>query len=275
MTLNFKPVASALGAEVSGIDLRENIPDNRFGELREALVHYQVLFFRDQPIDSVHQKALADRFGPLQTHPAYATVEGFPEITILESTPEHPTKIEKWHTDMTFRAHPPQATMLLSRIVPEVGGDTMWSSMTAAYRGLSEEMQTFLLGLSAVHDFSHGFRESLAEAGGKEHLGQASADNPPVQHPVIRTHPESGEKLIFVNELFTTHICGLTSIESEYLLSFLFQHVQTAEYCCRFRWSNNALVLWDNRSTQHKPVNDYFPAHRRMERITIDGDQPY
>lgn len=275
MTLNFSPVANALGAEVNGIDLRENISEKRFGELREALVRYQVLFFRDQVIESAHQKALADRFGPLQTHPAYATVEGFPEITILESTPERPTKIEKWHTDMTFRAHPPQATMLRSRIIPEVGGDTMWSSMTAAYRGLSVEMQAFLLGLSAVHDFSHGFRESLAEAGGKEHLAQAVADNPPLQHPVIRTHPESGEKLIFVNELFTTHICGLTSNESDYLLTFLFQHIQTDEYCCRFRWSNNALVLWDNRSTQHKPVNDYFPAHRRMERITIDGDQPY
>ncbi len=275
MTLSFTPVSSALGAEVSGIDLREDISDHRFAELREALVHYQVLFFRDQPIEPVHQKALADRFGPLQTHPAYATVPGFPEITILESTAEQPTKIEKWHTDMTFRAHPPQATMLRSRIIPEVGGDTMWSSMTAAFRGLSADMQEFLSRLSAVHDFSHGFRESLAEAGGSERLAQAIIDNPPQQHPVIRTHPESGEKLIFVNELFTTYVCGLTRSESEYLLSFLFEHVQAAEYCCRFRWTNDALALWDNRSTQHKPVNDYFPAHRQMERITIDGDQPY
>ena len=275
MSLTIQPVAGALGAEVSNIDLREPLDRQSFAEVRQALVRHQVLFFRDQPIEAAQQKALADWFGPLQTHPAYATLPGFPEITILESTLERPTKIEKWHSDMTFRAHPPQATMLRSRIVPEVGGDTLFASMTAAYRGLSAPMQALLRESTAVHDFAHGFRESLAEAGGRERLEQALKDNPPVEHPVIRTHPESGEKLLFVNELFTTRVCGLSPKESDYLLTFLFEHLAAPEYCCRFRWSVDALTIWDNRSVQHKPVNDYFPAHRRMERIAIDGDRPY
>ena len=202
-------------------------------------------------------------------------MEGFPEITILESTAEKPTRIEKWHTDMTFRPHPPMGTMLRSRIIPATGGDTLFASMTAAYDALSSRMQAFLGELAAVHDFSHGFRESLAEPGGHKRLAQALADNPPVEHPVIRTHPESGRKLIFVNELFTTRIVGMNNNESEYLLSFLFNHVKAPEFSCRFQWSENAIAFWDNRSTQHRPVNDYFPAHRRMERITIDGDRPY
>lgn len=275
MSLTLKPVASALGAEVGNVDLRGPIAEDLFAELRQALVRYQVLLFRNQPLEPAQQKALAERFGPLQTHPAYQTVAGFPEITILESTPEQPTKIEKWHSDMTYRAHPPQATMLRSRVVPEVGGDTLFASMTAAWRGLSTPLQTLLQGLTAVHDFAHGFRESLAEPGGRQRLEQALLDYPPVEHPVIRTHPESGEQLIFVNELFTTRICGLTAGESEYLLAFLFEHIGAPHFGCRFRWSEDALMIWDNRSTQHKPVNDYFPAHRRMERIAIDGDQPY
>ncbi len=275
MNIHIEPVSGNIGAEIAGVDLSRPISDSLFADIRQALMKYQVLFFRDQRIEPIHQKALADRFGPLQQHPAYATIEGFPAIAILESTADQPTKIEKWHTDMTFRAHPPLATMLRSRIIPEFGGDTLYASMTAAYQGLSPSMQHMLDSLVAVHDFAYGFKESLAEPGGTERLQQAVADYPPTQHPVIRTHPESGKKLIFVNELFTTHICGIPSSESECLLSFLFKHIQLPEYCCRFRWSENALALWDNRSTQHKPVNDYFPAHRRMERITIDGDKPY
>jgi taurine dioxygenase len=273
--LEITPIAGAIGAEVRGIDLRQALSEESYRQIRQALVQYQAIFFRNQAIEPAHQKALADWFGPLQTHPAYATVEGFPEITILESTPDKPTLIEKWHTDMTFRAHPPMGTMLRSRVIPEKGGDTLFASMTAAFDDLSSQMQSFLSGLSAVHDFAFGFRESLAEPGGAERLAGALTDNPPVQHPVIRTHPESGRKLIFVNELFTTHIEGMKPAESDALLSFLFEHIKTPEFCCRFQWTKNAIAFWDNRSTQHKPVNDYFPAHRHMERITIDGDKPY
>jgi len=246
-----------------------------YADIRQLLVEHEVIFFRDQDISLSQHKALAESFGPLQTHPAYGTIEGFPEITILESTPEKPTMIECWHSDMTFKKHPPMGTILRSRIIPPKGGDTLWSSMTAAYDGLSSGMQNFLSSLTAVHDFAFGFKESLAEAGGRERLAQAVADNPPVEHPVICTHPESGKKVIFVNELFTTHIVGMTAKESRALLGFLYEHIVTPEFTCRFSWQPNSIALWDNRSTQHKTINHYFPSHRKLERTTIDGDQPY
>ena len=273
--LDIKPLAGALGAEIRGMDLGKALSEDDVLRLRKLLNEYEVIFFRDQDISPASQKALALCFGPLQTHPAYDTVDGYPEITILESTPEKPTKIEAWHSDMTFREHPPMGTVLKSVIVPPRGGDTLWASMTAAYEGLSSHMQTFLEGLVGVHDFSWGFKESLAEPGGRERLADAVAANPPVRHPVIRTHPETGKKVLFVNSLFTTHIEGLRREESRAILEFLFQHIQTPEFAVRFSWEPHSIAIWDNRSTQHKPVNDYFPAHRRMERITIDGDRPY
>ena len=273
--LDIKPLTGALGAEVGGVDFRQKLNDDDVRTIRELLNTYEVIFFRDQDISPQQQKELALVLGPLQTHPAYDTVEGFPEITILESTSEKPTKIEAWHSDMTFRQHPPMATVLRSITVPARGGDTLWSSMSAAYDGLSESMQTFLQPLNAVHDFSHGFRESLAEPAGRERLRDTLTQYPPVRHPVIRTHPESGKKVIFVNSLFTTHIEDLNKEESDTVLDFLFQHVTTPEYSCRFRWEPHSVVIWDNRSTQHKPVNDYFPAHRKLLRITVDGDKPF
>lgn len=273
--LDIKPMAGALGAEIHGLDLSRDLGPEERGRIRELLNEYEVIFFRDQDISPARQKALALSFGPLQTHPAYDTVEGFPEVTILESTPEKPTKIEAWHSDMTFRQHPPMGTVLRSVIIPPKGGDTLWASMTAAYNGLSAPMQAFLQGLTAVHDFAHGFKESLAEPGGRERLADAVAANPPVRHPVIRTHPETGRKVVFVNSLFTTHIEGLQRAESDAVLQFLFRHVTTPEYTCRFQWRPHSIAIWDNRSTQHKPINDYFPAHRRLQRITIDGDKPY
>ena len=273
--LNIKPLSGCIGAEIHGIDLTKPITHELYIQLRECLVEYEVIFFRDQAITPAQQYALASIFGPLQSHPAYQTVEGFPEISILESTADKPTKIECWHSDMTFRQHPPLATVLRAQVVPDKGGDTLWASMTAAYRGLSKSMQDFLSTLTAVHDFSYGFKESLAEPGGQQRLAQALVDNPPVRHPVIRIHPESGKSVIFVNELFTRHIEGLSRSESDALLAFIFEHIRTPEYSCRFAWQPDSIAIWDNRSTQHKPINDYFPAHRRLERITIDGDLPY
>lgn len=273
--LKIKPLSGALGAEIGGVDLSNELSAEDFMRIRKLLNEYEVIFFRDQNIVPERQRALALSFGPLQIHPAYDTVAGYPEITILESTAEKPTKIEAWHADMTFREHPPMATILKSVIVPPKGGDTLWASMTSAYDGLSYHMQNFLEGLTAVHDFVSGFKESLAEEGGRERLAAAVAANPPVRHPVIRTHPETGKKLIFVNSLFTTYIEGMRAKESDALLSFLYEHITTPEYSCRFQWEPHSIAIWDNRSTQHKPINDYFPAHRRLERITIDGDKPY
>ena len=270
-----KPISGALGAELHGVDLCEDLSVDTYAEIRRLLIEHQVIFFRDQDISPHQHKALAESFGPVQTHPAYETVPDFPEITILESTADKPSKIEVWHSDMTFRKHPPLGSVLRSKICPPEGGDTMWSSMTAAYDGLSSNMQQYLSTLEAEHDFSYGFKESLAEPGGSERLAQAVKDNPPVTHPVIRTHPESQKKVIFVNALFTTKILNVSAKESAAILNFLYEHVVTPEYTCRFHWEPNSIAIWYNRSTQHKPINDYFPAHRVLERVAIDGDKPY
>ena len=270
-----KRVAGAIGAELQAINLGDGIDAELAKTLRELLNEHEVLFLRDQPIEPADQKALAEIFGPLQTHPAYHTVEGLPEVMILESTRENPSKIEMWHSDMTFRQHPPSVTVLRGITIPEVGGDTLFASMTAAYEGLSPGMQQYLDGLEAVHDFSHGFKESLAEPGGRERLADAVAKNPPVRHPVVQTHPETGKKVLFVNSLFTTHIEGLPPLESAEVLQFLWRHASLPEFTCRFSWQPNSMVLWDNRSTQHKPVNDFFPATRRLHRVVSEGDQPY
>lgn len=270
-----KLLAGAIGAEIHGIDLTQSITDSVADEMRALLLEHQAIFFRNQVLDAAQHKSLAQIFGPLDSHPAYDTVEGFPEIMILESTAEAPYKIDTWHADMTFRQHPPAGTFLRSRIIPPKGGDTLYSSMTAAYDALSKPMQEFLDGLIAIHDFRHGFRESLAEPGGEERLKQIVIDHPPVEHPVIQTHPETGKKVIFVNELFTTNIVGLEPNESEAVLSFLFKHITTDEFTYRFSWEPNSVAIWDNRSTQHKPINDFFPAHRKLERTVILGDNPY
>jgi len=270
-----KPLSAALGAELYGVDLCQDLSSDVYAEIRRLLIEHQVIFFRDQDISPAQHKALAESFGPIQTHPAYETVDGFPEITILESTADKPSKIEVWHSDMTFRKHPPLGSVLRSKICPPKGGDTMWASMTAAYQGLSKNMQEFLSTLEAEHDFSYGFKESLAEPGGKERLAQAVKDNPPVKHPVIRIHPENNQKVIFVNALFTTKIIGLPEKESSAILKFLYDHVITPEYTCRFKWEPNSIAIWDNRSTQHKPINDYYPSHRLLQRVAIDGDKPF
>lgn len=273
--LKLKPYAGALGAVVENLDLTSTISPSVFDELNQALLEYEVLFFRDQPLEPKDHAQLASMFGEPQMHEAYPHVEGFPQLTILENDEANPSKIEMWHTDMTFRASPPLGSILHGVIVPEKGGDTMFASMSAAFEGLSPAMQDFVSGLTAIHDFSFGFQESLNEPGGRDRLAQMVIDNPPVEHPVVRTHPLSGKKGLFVNSLFTVSIKELSKKESDSLLALLFNHVVTPEYTCRFQWQPDSIAMWDNRITQHKPVNDYWPAHRRMQRVTIDGDRPF
>ena len=268
--LQFIPLAGALGAEVTGIDLCRPMADDILAELNAALLDHEVLFFRDQPMAPCDHAAFADRFGKPQLHGAYPHVEGFPQITILENDEANPSKIEKWHTDMTFRQNPPLGSILHALITPASGGDTLFASMSAAFEGLSDQMQQFVSGLVAIHDFSYGFKESLAEPGGRERLAQMVSDNPPVEHPVVTVHPESGRKGLYVNSLFTVAIKDMKEKESRALLDFLFDHVVTPEYTCRFRWEPDSVAFWDNRITQHKPVNDYWPQHRKMQRITIE-----
>jgi len=273
--MEVEKAAGALGAWVSGVSLADvSASGDLFDSLNEALLSHQVLFLRNQDITPLELQNAARRFGQVETHPAYPVVEAAPDVQILESTAEVPSKIEAWHTDMTFRPAPPAITLLHAQIIPPYGGDTQWASATAAYEALSEPMQKLLEGLYAIHDFRQGFRESLAEPGGLERLEAALESNPPVKHPVVRTHPETGRRAIFVNSLFTAHIEGLTALESRSVLTFLCQHVATDEFTVRLRWKPGTVAIWDNRSTQHKPINDFFPMHRRMHRVTIAGDRP-
>lgn len=272
--LHFEPLTGALGAEVRGLDLREPIDDATFTELRAGLLAHQVLFFRDQAIEPAHHLALARRFGEPVAHPAYPSVEGFADINILEVTAESPPKIDTWHTDMTFLERPPMGSILRARVVPEAGGDTMWASLSAAWEGLSDRMRRYLDGMEAEHSFAQGFRHSLLEAGGAERLAAAVEQNPPRRHPVVVSHPETGRRALYVNRLFTTRLIGPGEAESDAVLGFLYSQLELPDYSCRFRWRRDSIAFWDNRCTLHRPVNDYWPAYRRMERITIAGEAP-
>ena len=273
--LGLQRAAGALGAFASGVGLADVAGSDRvYAQVRDALNEHEVLFFRDQNTAPEVFAAFAKCFGEILDHPAYAKTEQSAAVQILESTPEHPSKIELWHSDMTFMAQPPSYTLLQGQIIPAIGGDTLWASATAAFANLSKNMQELLTPLTAVHDFAHGFAESLAEPGGAERLAPAIAANPPVEHPLVRTHPETGTRSIYVNRLFTTRIKELSALESQHLLEFLYRHVVIDEHTVRLSWAPGTVAIWDNRSTQHKPVNDFFPQHRKMHRVTLCGDKP-
>lgn len=271
----FNKVAGALGAEVSGIDLTKPISKDSAIILKKGLHNNEVLIFRDQNIAGKEQLELSKVFGQAVIHPAYPQHEETPEVNILINDKERPSKIELWHTDMTFMEKPPLGSILRAYEIPDYGGDTLFASMSAAFKGLSDKMQSFLSGLSATHDFSYGFKESLEEPGGRMRLKQAIKDNPPVSHPVVRTHPSSGKKGLFVNVLFTKHIDGMKKAESDAILNMLFKHMVKPEFTYRLIWEKDTIAFWDNRITQHKPINDYFPKYREMHRITIKGDKPF
>ena len=262
---------SALGATITDIDLKQPLEEKLTVFIAKALAENEVIFFRNQDITPEQHRAFALNFGQLQSHPVYPTIKGFPEITILENDEKNPSKIEKWHTDMTFKKIPPLGSILLGKVIPEKGGDTLFASLSAAYSDLPLDLKQSLEEMTAVHSFEYGFKESLAEPYGREKLAQALIDNPPVEHPVVCTHPVTGKKLIYVNSLFTLKIKSLNDSESSELLEFLCDHIKKDKYQCRFSWEINSIAFWDNRSVIHKPDNDYWPQLRRMERITIDN----
>jgi len=273
--MEIKKAAGAPGIEVTGLDLGRMAQDPDIVlQVRALVTEHGVAFFRGQLMDVETYAASARQLGDILGHEAYATIDHGAAVQILESTAEKPSRIEVWHSDMTFSATPPHFTMLYANVLPAFGGDTLWASSSAAFEALSKPLREFLLPLRATHDFRHGFRESLAEPGGSTRLAPAIAANPPVSHPVIRTHPETGARAIFVNPLFTTSIEGLTREESAALLAMLYAHVVTPEFTVRLQWNPGTVAIWDNRITQHKPVNDYFPQHRRLWRVTIRGDVP-
>lgn len=268
------PSKDPLGAEIKGIELSRPLEPEEFARLEEALVENKVLFFREQNISSADHHRFASMFGPLQRHPAFAHIDGFPEVTILTSDRENRSKIEKWHSDMTYLECPPMGTVLRGRVVPEKGGDTLFMDLEGAWQELPAPLRSRLEPLKAEHSFAHGYRESLAVPGGKERLADAVAANPPVEHPVMRRHPRSGRPCLFVNSLFTTRLLGIEPAESEELLAELFERLENTRFKTRFEWAADSIAFWDNRSTQHRPDGQWWPAPRRHERTTIAGDRP-
>jgi taurine dioxygenase len=278
-----------IGAEVHGVDLAK-LDDATFGAIRDALLCHQVIFFRDQELTREQHLAFGRRFGQLHIHPAAPAPEGYPEILRIHADEASTAnlgelKIGKravagnfWHSDVSCDTEPPLGSILYIREVPEVGGDTLFSSMYAAYEALSEPLKHFLAGLTAVHSGEHIYRARYPnnEAKDRGDYGHRGAAGFPVsEHPVLRTHPDTGWTALYVNAGFTTHIKELEPDASQAILDFLFKHIQRPQFCCRFRWRKNSVALWDNRCVQHYAVFDYFPAMRSGERVTVKGDKPF
>jgi len=274
-TLAVTPISPAIGARVEGVDLSAPLSDAAVAALDAALVRHQVLFFENQPLTPRLQRDFAARFGELHVHPVYPNVPDQPEIMVLDTGPHNPTDNDVWHTDVTFIQTPPSIVALAGKQLPPIGGDTLWTSAVAAYEALSAPLRTLLDPLRAEHDFTKAFPE-WRHSGPAEHDRWRTARDrhPPVVHPVVRTHPVSGRKALFVNENFTTRILGLGARESDGILRILFDHVTRPEFTVRWSWKANDLAIWDNRSTQHYAVNDYLPHRRLMHRATVIGDRP-
>jgi taurine dioxygenase len=229
-----------------------------------------VLFYRDQHIDVEQESDFARRFGDLEAHPFLPSNTG-DEHVIRFAKDEEATGYENiWHSDVSWRQAPSLGSILRAIEVPEVGGDTTWCDMEAAYQGLPEELKQSLEGRVAVHDFAHSFGLAL----GPEELEERREQFPPAEHPVIRTHPVTGRKCIYVNSVFTSHIVGMSEAESQSTLALLYAESRVPEYQVRFNWSVGSVAFWDNRSTQHYALNDYWPMNRVMERVTVIGDRP-
>jgi taurine dioxygenase len=267
-------LGASLGAEILGVDLKAPMDDDAFAAFEAALVEHKVLAVRDQFLTTEQHVAFSRRFGELEVHPMRPQGQ-FPEILVLDNHKDNPVlSTDVWHSDTTFRKTPTRYTILRCEIMPEFGGDTLWANMEAAYDGLSETFRAMISGLRAVHDFQN-FRvlfKNTEEDRIKLHRMEDMFPNP--SHPVVRTHPVTGRKSIYVNPQFTLRVEGLEPAESRAMLDVLFAQARVPEYQFRIRWTPGTIVFWDNRSTQHYAANDYYPLRRRMERTAVVGDVP-
>lgn len=272
--LTILPLTPTIGAEIEGVDLKRPLSDATVSALRRALLDWKVLFFRDQVIDTEQHLAFARRFGELEVHPFAPQKPGYPEVLAITHDEKNRGKENTWHSDVTWRLEPSLGSILRALEVPPVGGDTLFADMYAAYDGLKDEVKAKIDNAVAVHDFTH-FRAGMRKRGlSEEQIEEMNRKYPMAEHPVVRTHPETGRRCIYVNAAFTLHIVGMEKAESDALLAHLYAQAAIPEYQCRFRWSPNAIAFWDNRASQHYAASDYFPAVRRMERVTIVGDRP-
>jgi taurine dioxygenase len=267
-------LGASLGAEILGVDLKAPMDDDAFAAFEAALVEHKVLAVRDQFLTTEQHVAFSRRFGELEVHPMRPQGK-FPEILVLDNHKDNPVlSTDVWHSDTTFRKTPTKYTILRCEIMPEFGGDTLWANMEAVHDGLSDTFRAMISGLRAVHDFQN-FRvlfKNTEEDRIKLHRMEDMFPNP--SHPVVRTHPVTGRKSIYVNPQFTLRIEGLEPAESRAILDLLFAQARVPEYQFRIRWTPGTIVFWDNRSTQHYAANDYYPQRRRMERTAVVGDVP-
>lgn len=261
------PLATTIGAELGGVDLRGPLDDELVAELKRALLEWKVLFFRDQFLTSEQHRDLAVLWGDLEVHP-FLPHGDVPEVVRFEKDGKVGGYENAWHADVTWKAHPPLGSVLRAIEVPPVGGDTMWCDMAAAYDGLDETVKSRIEDLVAVHDFTKVFGLAMAP----DKLAEMQAEFPPVEHPVVLRHPETGRTTLYVNGPFTDRILGIDDeAEAEALLLHLIDQASVPEYQVRFRWTAGAVAIWDNRATQHYAISDYFPHRRVMERCTILG----
>ena len=270
-----------IGAEILGVDLSEPLDDRQFEDVHDALMDRLVIFFRDQRLSPEQHLAFGRRFGKLHIHPSaprarsdqaepIASAPDHPEILIIQADEksEHVAG-EEWHSDVSFDPEPAMGSILYLTEVPEDGGgDTMFANMYLAYETLSEPIRRLISGLKAIHESEHVFR-------GRYGLDDTGKTFPRAEHPIARTHPITGKKCLFVNRRFTSSIVGLRKDESNAILEMLYRHVETPEFCVRFRWRAGSIAFWDNRCTQHQALWDYFPHKRYGHRVTICGDKPF
>ena len=266
--LHVDPLTPTIGAEVSGVDLTRPLTPRDSAALRAALNEHLVLFFRDQALDVAQLSAFGRGFGTPHTHPTEPDLPGYPGVMAIHTDASSTTYAGRlFHSDVSCDRVPPMGSILHLYEVPETGGDTIFASMVAAYDALSDGMKRSLTGLTARHDSAHNFGDYY----GYDLAASRDGEYPSNVHPVVATHPETGRKSLFVNELFTRRIVELEPGESDSLLAFLWRHIREPRFHCRFRWRRHSVAFWDNRSTQHMALWDYFPHTRSGHRFTIAG----
>ncbi|MGI9386983.1 MAG: TauD/TfdA dioxygenase family protein [Methyloligellaceae bacterium] len=278
------PITSSIGAELTGVDLSQPLSNREFDAIHQAFLDHQVIFFRDQNIAPEQHLAFGRRFGELDIHPFAAGLKGHPEIMPVVKEAADNTSVNfggKWHSDTTFYEKPSLGSILYALDVPEAGGDTLFANMYLAYETLSDGLKEVLDGLQAVHSASRAYgpnsrtTQRHKDGSGISMTVRAGEDaEKEVIHPVVRTHPETRRKLLFVNANFTQRFDGWTKEESLPLLTYLWEHATQPAFTCRFRWQKGSVAVWDNRCTQHLALNDYHGRRRAMHRVTVCGDKP-
>jgi taurine dioxygenase len=286
LQLDVAPLSGNIGAEIRGLDLRDDLTAQTVDEIRRVWLDRKVVFFPGQDLDPASHLAFARYFGePTEGHPVIPGLDGQPEVfeidytaanKLYENYGEVSTRSRgiHWHTDVTFVQRPPQGSILRAVVVPEAGGDTLFSNQQAAFEGLSPSLRDFLRTLTATHDGQAQFKGILDQVGEGSWEGERITKLEPVVHPVVRTHPETGAEVLFVNPGFTSHINELGRRESDALLAFLYDHSTLPDYTVRYHWQPGTVGFWDNRATQHSVVGDFGDQHRVIQRITLRGDEP-